>query len=170
MDTELPEGRFITGDDFPRHYRHYHFDFPLDRGLRVIADDGRIDIERYAFLHSKPYQRELLIVRRWKRVEIEHRHSRAIVGKDQRGPPLLLAVGWRNRLNLRLEQFRLLDIIVHRRKRDHARLERSEFELRRRADRRKLDSRLRQLERARWRRVLQQGRQQMLETGDSQWH
>ena len=59
--------------------------------LGIITDNSGFDIERHTSLHTEANQRKLFLCIGWKRIELQHRDTSAIIGQNQYRPATLAA-------------------------------------------------------------------------------
>src|SRR5205823_3263069 len=121
-------------------------DFVITRTrLRVITDDGSVDIEGHALLHAKTHQRELLFGARGKGVEVEHGNTGAIIRQNQSGATLL-SVLWHDFGDHGLQGVSILDVVMNGGDGEHRAVEGLESGLLRRGGLDECDPILRQFE------------------------
>src|SRR5579862_2436173 len=129
METGRAEQGFITRDDFERDGYGQNFYFLAGLGCRrrldEITDGGGVDVEGNGFLHPKTHQRDLLLRRRGKRIEIENRNARGVIGQNDGGGAALLGTVYRSELlDQRCDRIAAQDIILDGRCHQRSRLER----------------------------------------------
>jgi hypothetical protein len=152
-----PKRRLVSSHDLGGHHRrqHFHFSGAL-AAARLLPDEanyGRIHVERNALLHAKAQQGKLLAALVGEGVKIEHRHARAVVRQNQGRAAFAISVERRDGADALLQHEGLLDVVVHRRNLQHARVERREAVLRGSGDARAGDTLLRHLKDVRRRRI-----------------
>ena len=128
MEAGGAEGRFILRHDVGSHHRRQDFHFPAGYALLLgIADHRGVHLERHALLQTKAHQSLLLVGIGGERVEIEHRHPRAVIRQDDGGAPFAISIGGRECLNVIEQNLRLLNVIVHRRNQQNSGFEARKF-------------------------------------------